>query len=318
MKLFISHKHDDSAVYSMVCMALDSVNMDRFDPMSMRAGESLDLQLKVAIQECDVCVFLATSRSIESKWCLAELGAFWGAGKTVIMFMVDPDLTDASLPPQFKGSLKASTAKDLIRSIQDHRQLKAQNPANLPPRFVRTAGEYGNDSDWASVLERTSKRFDIMGIEMAGWRRTQHFPDMIKRKVADGCRVRVLMVHPNNPALQEAMFVSPRGQNSKSVKNDLQDSIEFFQNLVQNESLSAETPGLQYRLMQQGYPHFSLTITDSTALMVSYFNSIEMGFGPLWQTEAGTQLYEYLAREFDYLWNKNEATESKPSFGDHD
>jgi hypothetical protein len=210
MKLFISHKHDDSAVYSMVCMALDSVNMDRFDPLSMRAGESLDLQLKVAIQECDVCLFLATSRSIESKWCLAELGAFWGAGKTVIMFMVDPDLTDTSLPPQFKGSLKANTAKDLIRSIQDHRQLKAQNPANLPPRFVRT------------------------------------------------------------------------------------------------------------RLMQQGYPHFSLTITDSTALMVSYFNSIEMGFGPLWQTEAGTQLYEYLAREFEHLWDKNKATESTPFHGNHD
>lgn len=165
---------------------------------------------------------------------------------------------------------------------------------------------------------RTSKRFDIMGIAMAGWRRTQHFPDMIKRKVADGCKVRVLMVHPDNPALHEAMFVSPRGQNSKSVKNDLQDSIEFFQNLAQNESLSTETPGLQYRLMQQGYPHFSLTITDSTALMVSYFNSIEMGFGPLWQTEAGTQLYEYLAREFDHLWIKNEATESKPFSGNHD
>lgn len=118
MPTFISHKFEDVAIYSAICLALDAGGVERWDPAKMTRGDSLADQLRDAIRECEVCIFLATRRSIDSAWCLAELGAFWGAGKRVLLFMADPDLTDAMLPPQFKGDLKVASAQELIDSVK--------------------------------------------------------------------------------------------------------------------------------------------------------------------------------------------------------
>jgi hypothetical protein len=114
MPTFISHSFKDEAVYSAVCLALDAARIDRWNPAKLSAGLSLADQLRKAIEVCTACIFIATRRSIESPWCLAEIGAFWGAGKRVILFLADPDLTDSVLPPQFKGNFMANTAIDMI------------------------------------------------------------------------------------------------------------------------------------------------------------------------------------------------------------
>ncbi len=74
--------------------------------------------LQTAIEECEVCVFLATKRSLDSRWCMAELGAFWGSKKNVIVYLADPDLLDVDLPPQFRGNLWTSDASKLIEAIK--------------------------------------------------------------------------------------------------------------------------------------------------------------------------------------------------------
>lgn len=86
MGVFISHSQKDEAAYSGFCLALDGKHIDRWDPESMAIGQSLADQLREAIRICDTCVFLATKRSVESKWCMAELGAFWGAGNMSLSF----------------------------------------------------------------------------------------------------------------------------------------------------------------------------------------------------------------------------------------
>jgi len=67
-----------------------------------------------------VCVFLATARSLQSGWCLAELGAFWGAGKKVIIYRADPTIDQSKLPPQFRENLWTTDASDLVEGIKDN------------------------------------------------------------------------------------------------------------------------------------------------------------------------------------------------------
>ena len=55
--------------------------MPYWNPAEVKAGSSLRDQLRQAVEHCSVCIFVATHRAIESSWCGAELGAFWGAGK---------------------------------------------------------------------------------------------------------------------------------------------------------------------------------------------------------------------------------------------
>lgn len=99
-------------------MALDGEGVNRWDVSEMTPGEPLSDQLRTAIRECQLCVFIATRHSIASQWCLAELGAFWGAGKTVMLFMVDPDIDESSLPPQFRGNLRVTSPRQLVDAIR--------------------------------------------------------------------------------------------------------------------------------------------------------------------------------------------------------
>lgn len=68
-----------------------------------------------------MCIFVATHRALESSWCGTELGAFWGAGKPVIVYLADSSLSDEELPPIVQGdvwerrlSRVAARAKELI------------------------------------------------------------------------------------------------------------------------------------------------------------------------------------------------------------
>ncbi|MCP4201105.1 MAG: toll/interleukin-1 receptor domain-containing protein, partial [bacterium] len=79
----------EDPAYKLLRMALRGEGIDCWDPGSMKVGRNLGAQLRAAIEECSVCVFLATQNSVKSNWCLAELGAFWGARKPVIVYLAD-------------------------------------------------------------------------------------------------------------------------------------------------------------------------------------------------------------------------------------
>ncbi|HJU53893.1 MAG TPA: toll/interleukin-1 receptor domain-containing protein [Pyrinomonadaceae bacterium] len=105
MPAFISHSMRDGGIFSALRAGLMGQNIPTWDPASMASGVSLAAQLREAINGCEVCVFLATKNSIESNWCMAEVGAFWGAGKRVIVFVADPEVDETKFPPQLKGDL---------------------------------------------------------------------------------------------------------------------------------------------------------------------------------------------------------------------
>ncbi len=116
-RTFISYSHDDQESYADLCAVLDHAGISHWDPSKMVPGQRLSNQLQQAIDQCNICVFLATPHSLRSPWCHAEVGAFWGTGKRVVIFLAC-GATQADVPPQFKGDLRASDAKQLIRAIR--------------------------------------------------------------------------------------------------------------------------------------------------------------------------------------------------------
>ena len=118
MSIFVSHSQQDEAIYSNFCLVLDGAGIKRWGQEEMAIGLSLADQLRQAIRICEACVFLATKRSVESKWCMAELGAFWGAGKQVIIFLADPEIGEAQIPIQFQGNLWTRDARRILETVQ--------------------------------------------------------------------------------------------------------------------------------------------------------------------------------------------------------
>lgn len=130
MPVFISHSHEDVGSYSTLYLALEGAGVSCFDVDTLIAGLTLAEQLREIIKKCEVCVFLATRRSIQSRWCLAELGAFWGAGKRTIIYVADPDLLETDIPPQFQGNLRTTNARQLVLAVS--KALKIASPLPMP------------------------------------------------------------------------------------------------------------------------------------------------------------------------------------------
>jgi hypothetical protein len=110
----------------------------------MRGTQRLADQLRQAINSCAACAFIATHNSVNSAWCAAELGAFWGAGKDVVLYVADSSLKDEELPKQFIGWLLVRSifkvAKDLKALQTTDRQQNSGSPGSLVGAL--TTGEF--------------------------------------------------------------------------------------------------------------------------------------------------------------------------------
>ncbi|HEV8482485.1 MAG TPA: toll/interleukin-1 receptor domain-containing protein [Blastocatellia bacterium] len=141
MSVYISYSFKDAAYHSMLCMALEGQKIPFWNPKAMKVGESLRDQLLEAINTCDVCIFLATGRSIESDWCAAEVGAFWGAGKRVIMYLADPDLEKDKIPPQLREDLWTSDVYEVVRVVQQDLSAAVERKRQEAARRPRLVSE---------------------------------------------------------------------------------------------------------------------------------------------------------------------------------
>lgn len=103
MAVFISHSFENKPEFDNIADALARAGVPYWNPDEVKPGSSLRDQLRQAIDECNVCVFIATHRALESSWCGAELGAFWGAGKPVIVYLADSSLQEDDLPQIVQG-----------------------------------------------------------------------------------------------------------------------------------------------------------------------------------------------------------------------
>ena len=180
MSIFISHSKNDEAAYTNFCLALDGSNVKRWDQETMTAGQSLADQLREAIRISDACVFLATKRSLQSEWCMAELGAFWGAGKHVIVFLADPEITEAKLPAQFQGNLWTRDARKVLETIKALSGTVADQ--TLTPDLVLLLRYLERDDRWIlpdfygralAVANGVTK--EIKDVELQGWRRAVRY-----------------------------------------------------------------------------------------------------------------------------------------------
>lgn len=137
MTAFISHSFENKPEFENVTDALDLRSVPYWNPAEIRPGASLREQLRTAVERCDLCVFIATRKSIESSWCGAELGAFWGAGKPIVVYVAEPSLADHELPQIVQGDVWerriakiADRAKEIIaqgHAVRDPNSTKGES-----------------------------------------------------------------------------------------------------------------------------------------------------------------------------------------------
>lgn len=138
MPVFISHSFENKPEFDNIADALANRSVPYWNPAEVKAGSSLREQLRIAVEKCGVCVFVATSNAIASSWCGAELGAFWGAGKPIIVYLAEPSLHEDELPPIVQGDVwerRISRVADRAKELLAHSQFKGRQS----PRLAQTS-----------------------------------------------------------------------------------------------------------------------------------------------------------------------------------
>jgi hypothetical protein len=70
-------------------------------------------------------------------------------------------------------------------------------------RFHPRASEFGLPSRWARLLESAEREIDLMGWTLAGWWATGQTGHTLRKALAKGVDVRVLVVDPENPFIDK-------------------------------------------------------------------------------------------------------------------
>src|SRR5271157_623575 len=108
------------------------------------AGQPIAGRIQDGVTSSVCCIFLLNTYSVTSTWCMAEVGAFWGAGKPVVICPIEPRCD----PPPFLGGLRrANTAEEVVEAckiiIRDTRPPPPPPPPPPLPTFLRTLQEGG-------------------------------------------------------------------------------------------------------------------------------------------------------------------------------
>jgi hypothetical protein len=128
MDVFVSHYFkEDQTNFNNICYAFQQEGIEAWNTDEINAGEPLRDRIQDAIKSCSVCVFIATSKSLESGWCRAEIGAFWGARKPVVVYAAGDERSEAVVPEQFKGDKWASTIKEVVTAVKRYLAEAAKN-----------------------------------------------------------------------------------------------------------------------------------------------------------------------------------------------
>ncbi|MCB9896549.1 MAG: hypothetical protein H6825_00970 [Planctomycetes bacterium] len=171
-----------------------------------------------------------------------------------------------------------------------------------PGGHVRTferVSEYGSPEAWARLVRAARGTLDLMGVSLEAWRRVPDFEDDVAERAAAGCKVRILVLAPDNPILDLVADRTKLQAAPDQIRSSVRLMLPFFQDLA------ARHPGIELRTLAHGAPTVRLTRNDDTCLAMLHLRSLnhELGDGPLVTARAGTRLYDTFGREFEAFWS---------------
>jgi hypothetical protein len=127
--------------------------------------------------------------------------------------------------------------------------------------FYERSADFGSDSRWLDLLTSAKRSFSIMGVALQGWVKTKDFESTVIQKARDGCAVRVMTLHEENPSINELEKSNRKDESAERVRSEIRLSSPVFR------ELATAAENIEYRQLRARTPNFALTLTEHTALL---------------------------------------------------
>ena len=167
--------------------------------------------------------------------------------------------------------------------------------ADQRPDYFERYSAFGSTADWLQVISESQERCDLMSLTLDSWKNRNGFRDLIVQKAEQGCHVRLLQMHVENPMLRD-FAADPKSY--EYVAPTCSITGQYF------GELASKNDNIEFRQIRKGCPHFRAIVTDEQAFLSPYLYS--SGSSPLLRSTRVCPLYETVRTEFEGLWRINE------------
>jgi hypothetical protein len=309
-------EHADDVYDYIIRPAMEECGIEAFRSDHLREPGRISEQMFHEILNDDLCIAVLTGHNPNVFY---ELAIAQAAGRPVLALLekgqnLPFDVLDLRCvyydlkPRMLFEKVYTSEIIQHVKSVEAA-GWKANSPFNLLTsvgggddrfRFLDESREYGSTDVWLQLLEKTEHVYEIMGMNRSSCR-SRGYSELLASKAKGGCKVRVLLMHPDNPSLRQLI-------NDTVPENDYDDTIrEISRMLDYFSAIAKQVPGLEVRQIRRGCLDFQLTRSDHVAVANQYLFSQRPAYSPLWECAAGSHLYQIMAAEFEALWRANEA-----------
>jgi hypothetical protein len=179
----------------------------------------------------------------------------------------------------------------LIEAIK--KEIEVQKGSHIDKLDFFESSTKFSENEWQRLLQETTDSLDIMGIALMAWRQTIDFEDTVMKKAAEGCKIRILMMHHENPLLP--IFAS----DYEILKTNISQNYTYFEGLTKKNS------NIELKLLKNDLMFSFITLNDRDAVVIQYFASEWWGKGPLWKCNRNSKLYQIAKKEFETLWKNS-------------
>jgi len=311
-------EHADDVFDYIIKPAMEELGMEAFRADHIKESGLVSNQMFKAIFNYDLIIALITYRNANVFY---ELGISHYANKAVIILLEKGN----ELPFDLKDlrcvfyDLKPRSLfeKTYVKEIAEHVKAYIDSEwevANIIPgvhmpgsahqahyEFFEPDGHeyFGSRVDWMSALTTTKKKFHLMGLRLSAWRRMKGLDDVILEKGKAGCEVKILLIHPDNPALEMLINDEASATKYEDIKRTAQENFDFY------TKLAATSDNIQVKQIVSGMPTCTMAVSDEFAFYIPYFYSERSGYVPMWRCEKESYHHNLLEKEFSTLWYKN-------------
>jgi hypothetical protein len=178
--------------------------------------------------------------------------------------------------------------------------LGAKPEESLAERFTPCLEDAGQSRSWFGLLQGTKNVFELMGQTQGYWAKVKGFGDLVAKKASEGCKMRVLLMHRENPSLAEVLNSALPGGSVQKLLLAMDEMYGFYRELADRSA------NVEVRRLLRGSMHCTLTRTDDCVVYSPRLFSEPTRQQPTWQCDRTSVLYDRLAQEFEVLWQWND------------
>jgi hypothetical protein len=160
------------------------------------------------------------------------------------------------------------------------------------------AEDYGPSDRWMDTLREASTKFDLLGISLGRWTKPLGTRELFIEKANEGCRIRILIMSPDNPAMTGLMNEKDHQGSIERTKQAILETTEFFNTISENQDQ------IELRHIRNACPHQTIMFNDFHAVVIPYLYSNATFLSPLFDFPQKNGMYDIFASEFESLWDE--------------